>query len=154
MYKRQAVANDLDENISDDALDVNAYIKIAPNGEVTIFSPNPEIGQNIKTAMPLIVAEELDVDWNQVKVEQAPLDTNKYSRQLAGGSQSIRYGWDSLRTAGATAKLMLVTAAARQWGVSVEDLTADKGVITNTNNGETITSVSYTHLTLPTIYSV
>lgn len=134
-----AVANDLDENISDDALDVNAYIKIAPNGEVTIFSPNPEIGQNIKTAMPLIVAEELDVDWNQVKVEQAPLDTNKYSRQLAGGSQSIRYGWDSLRTAGATAKLMLVTAAARQWGVSVEDLTADKGVITNTNNGETIT---------------
>lgn len=134
-----ADASDGDKgNIPDEALDVNAYIKIDPNGEVTIFSPNPEIGQNVKTAMPLIVAEELDVDWDQVKVEQAPLDTDKYSRQLAGGSQSIRYGWDSLRTAGATARLLLVTAAAQQWGVAVEDLTTDKGIITNTNNGETI----------------
>ncbi len=124
----------------DEAFDVNSYIKIDPNGQVTIFSPNPEIGQNVKTAMPLIVAEELDVDWNQVKVEQAPLDTNKYSRQLAGGSQSIRYGWDSLRTAGATAKLMLITAAAQQWGVSIDDLTTDKGVITNTN---TMATISY-----------
>lgn len=127
----------------DEAFDVNAYIKIDTNGEVTIFSPNPEIGQNVKTAMPLIVAEELDVDWNQVKVEQAPLDTNKYSRQLAGGSQSIRYGWDSLRTAGATARLMLVTAAAQQWGASVEDLTTDKGVITNTN---TMATISYSEI--------
>lgn len=133
-----AVAKDSDENLSEDAFDVNAYIKIDPSGEVTIYSPNPEIGQNVKTAMPLIVAEELDVDWDQVKVEQAPLDTNKYTRQLAGGSQSIRFGWDSLRTAGATAKLMLVTAAAQQWGVSVDDLTTEKGVITNTNNGETV----------------
>lgn len=125
-------------NISDEAFDMNAYIKIDSNGEVTLFSPNPEIGQNVKTSMPLIVAEELDVDWNQVKVEQAPLDTNKYSRQLAGGSQSIRYGWDSLRTAGATARLLLVTAAAQKWGTSIDDLTTDKGVITNTNTGKTI----------------
>ena len=67
-----AVANDLDENISDDALDVNAYIKIAPNGEVTIFSPNPEIGQNIKTAMPLIVAEELDLSLIHISEPTRP----------------------------------------------------------------------------------
>jgi len=125
-------------NISDDAFDVNAYIQIDTNGNVTIFSPNPEIGQNVKTAMPLIVAEELDVDWDRVTVEQAPLNTDKYTRQLAGGSQSIRQGWDSLRTAGATAKLMLVTAAAQKWGVSASDLTTVKGVITNTRNGETM----------------
>jgi len=134
-----ASAGDTDTiNISDDDFDVNAFIKIDPNGEVTIYSPNPEIGQNVKTSMPLIVAEELDVDWDQVKVEQAPLDTDKYTRQLAGGSQSIRQGWDSLRTAGATARLLLVTAAAQKWGVSVDDLTTEKGVITNTKTGATI----------------
>lgn len=134
-----AIAKDSDnENISDEAFNVNAYIKIDPNGQVTIFSPNPEIGQNVKTSMPLIVAEELDVDWDQVKVEQAPLDTEKYTRQLAGGSQSIRQGWDSLRTAGATARILLVTAAARRWGVAIDDLKTDKGIITNTNTGATI----------------
>ncbi len=119
--------------------DVNAYLKIDNRGGVTIFSPNPEIGQNVKTSMPLIVAEELDVDWDRVTVEQAPLNTEKYNRQLAGGSQSIRQGWDSLRTAGATAKMMLVTAAANRWGVSPNQLKTEKGVITNTANGETLT---------------
>lgn len=119
-------------------LDVNAYIKIDTTGNVTIMSPNPEIGQNVKTAMPLIVAEELDVDWDRVTVEQAPLNTEIYNRQLAGGSQSIRHGWDSLRTAGATAKMMLVTAAAERWGVSPDQLSTEKGVITNTSNGETL----------------
>jgi isoquinoline 1-oxidoreductase subunit beta len=126
------------KDFPDEWLDINAYIKIAENGEVTIFSPNPEIGQNVKTAMPLIVAEELDVDWNDVKVEQAPLNTEKYTRQLAGGSQSIRLGWQSLRMAGATAKILLVTAAAQKWNADIKDLTTDKGVITNTITGETI----------------
>ncbi|MGM0458763.1 MAG: molybdopterin cofactor-binding domain-containing protein [Bacteroidota bacterium] len=127
-----------DGEANNEAFDINAYIKIDPNGQVTIFSPNPEIGQNVKTSMPLIVAEEMDADWEQVNVEQAPLDTDKYSRQLAGGSQSIRHGWDSLRTAGATARLLLVTAAARQWDADINDLTTEKGVITNTRSGETI----------------
>ncbi|WP_395262559.1 molybdopterin cofactor-binding domain-containing protein [Halalkalibaculum sp. DA3122] len=124
------------DNLPDDLFDINAYIKIAPDGKVTILSPNPEIGQNVKTSMPLIVAEEMDVDWEQVTVEQAPLDTNKYTRQLAGGSQSIRQGWDSLRMAGATARYLLVAAAAKQWGANVRDLITENGIITNPNTGD------------------
>lgn len=108
---------------------MNSFLKIGDNGVVTIFSPNPEIGQNIKTSMPMIVAEELDVDWNNVVVEQAPLDTEKYKRQLAGGSQSIRQGWKSLRTAGATARRMLLEAAAKKLAVPVDELTTEKGII-------------------------
>lgn len=119
-------------------LDINAFIKIDENGEVTIYSPNPEIGQNVKTSMPLIVAEEMDADWDKVKVEQAPLDTENFTRQLAGGSQSIRHGWQSLRMAGATARMLLLTAAAKKWNTSVSNLSTNKGIITNTGNGETI----------------
>ena len=95
--------------------DFNAFIKISDEGKVTIFSPNPEIGQGVKTSMPMIIAEELDVDWDKVHVAQAPLNTKEYKRQLAGGSQSIRFGWDALRQTGATAKQMLVNAAAVKW---------------------------------------
>jgi len=107
--------------------DVNAYLKIADNGAVTIYSPNPEIGQNVKTSMPMIVAEELDVDWEDVTVEQAPLDVSKYTRQLAGGSQSIRAGWQGLRTAGATARVMLIGAAAQQWNVPASEIKTSGG---------------------------
>ncbi len=113
--------------------DLNAFIKIGDNGAVTIFSPNPEIGQNVKTAMPMIVAEELDVAWKNVTVEQAGLDTKKYRRQLAGGSQSIRQGWESLRMAGATARRMLMESAAQQWQVSVTELTTNEGVISHSS---------------------
>lgn len=110
-------------------VDMNAFIKIGDNGVVTIYSPNPEIGQNVKTSMPMIVAEELDVDWKNVVVEQAPYDISKYTRQLAGGSQSIRQGWTSLRTAGATVRRMLMEAAAKEWQVPVAELTTENGVI-------------------------
>ncbi len=110
-------------------IDMNAFIKIGDNGVVTIYSPNPEIGQNVKTSMPMIVAEELDVDWKNVIVEQAPYDIAKYTRQLAGGSQSIRQGWTSLRTAGATVRRMLLEAAAKEWQVPVGELTTENGVI-------------------------
>ncbi|HNP17220.1 MAG TPA: molybdopterin-dependent oxidoreductase [Fulvivirga sp.] len=117
---------------------INAFLKIGDNGIVTIMSPNPEIGQNVKTSMPMIVAEELDVDWKDVVVEQAGLDTTKYTRQLAGGSQSIRQGWQSLRMAGATARRMLLEAAAKQWNVPVAELTTEAGVIKN-SSGKTLT---------------
>lgn len=109
---------------------INAYLKIGDNGVVTILSQNPEIGQNVKTSMPMIVAEELDVDWDNVVVEQAPLDPEAFERQVAGGSQSIRQGWDGLRRAGATAKALLVAAAANRWEVDPGQCTASKGVIT------------------------
>ncbi|MBA6157070.1 xanthine dehydrogenase family protein molybdopterin-binding subunit [Tenacibaculum sp. S7007] len=117
--------------------DFNAFIKIADNGYVTIYSPNPEIGQGVKTSMPMIIAEELDVDWDKVHVAQAPLNTKEYKRQLAGGSQSIRFGWDALRQTGATTKQMLVNAAAAKWGVDASTCKASKGEITNAK-GETL----------------
>ncbi len=117
--------------------DINAYLKIGDNGLVTIFSPNPEIGQNVKTSMPMIVAEELDIDWKHVIVEQATLNTEKFKRQIAGGSQSIRQEWKTLRMAGATARRMLMEAAAQKWNVPVSELTTDKGVIKN-SSGKTL----------------
>jgi isoquinoline 1-oxidoreductase beta subunit len=115
----------------------NAFIEIADNGAVTIYSPNPEIGQGVKTSMPMIIAEELDVAWKDVYVRQAPLDTEHYTRQVAGGSQSIRHGWDALRQTGATARQMLVNAAAARWGVDPAECTTSEGVITN-GNGDTL----------------
>lgn len=120
--------------------EINGFLKIGDNGLVTIMSPNPEIGQNVKTSMPMIVAEELDVDWNDVIVEQAPLNTQVFKRQLAGGSQSIRQGWEGLRMAGATARAMLIGAAAKQLGVPAEEITTENGKITHSNTSQ---SVSY-----------
>ncbi|GAA3612293.1 molybdopterin-dependent oxidoreductase [Flavivirga amylovorans] len=111
--------------------DFNAFIRISDEGKVTIFSPNPEIGQGVKTSMPMLIAEELDVPWEDVYVQQGKLDTKNYSRQMAGGSQSIRHGWEPLRQTGATAKQMLVNAAAAKWGVSASECKASLGVITN-----------------------
>ena len=116
--------------------DINAFIKVADNGLVTIFSPNPEIGQNIKTAMPMIVAEELDVDWKKVIVEQADLNTIKYDRQVAGGSQSIRASWEVLRKAGATARHMLRQAAAEQWKIDLDQVGTEKGDLINLQTGK------------------
>ncbi len=111
--------------------DFNAFIQIADNGAVTIFSPNPEIGQGVKTSMPMIIAEELDVSWDNVYVKQGILDTENYTRQVAGGSQSIRHGWDALRQTGATARQMLINAAAAKWGVDASECSASEGIITN-----------------------
>lgn len=111
--------------------DFNAFIKIADNGKVTIFSPNPEIGQGVKTSMPMIIAEELDVAWDDVIVAQGALDTQNFTRQVAGGSQSIRLGWEALRKTGATARQMLINAAAAKWNVDPSECTTQNGVISN-----------------------
>lgn len=116
--------------------DINAYLKIGENGVVTIMSPNPEGGQNIKTSMPMIVAEELDVDWKNVVVEQAPLNTDAYSRQFIGGSQAIRRAWQPLRMAGASARHMLREAAAHTWQVPVEEITTEAGVLYHKPSGK------------------
>ncbi len=127
------------KNLPDDWYSINAFLKIGENGLVTIMSPNPEIGQNVKTSMPMIVAEELDVDWKDVVVEQAGLNTDSFRRQVAGGSQSIRQGWRGLRMAGATARRMLLEVASQRLDVAVNELTTADGVITDTGTGRTLT---------------
>ncbi|WP_442846231.1 molybdopterin cofactor-binding domain-containing protein [Leeuwenhoekiella sp. H156] len=118
-----------DNKPAEEAFDLNAYIRVNTDGTVTIFSPNPEIGQNVKTSMPLIVAEELDVAWDQVSVEQAPLNTDKYQGQIAGGSQSIRRSWDGLRMAGASARHLFLAAASKKWDIPIEDLITEDGQV-------------------------
>lgn len=120
----------------DEWFEINGFLKIGDNGVVTIMSPNPEIGQNVKTAMPMIVADELDIDWERVIVEQAPLNLDIFTRQLAGGSQSIRQGWQGLRLAGATARQMLRQAAAQAWEVPVEEVTTSEGILHHEASGQ------------------
>lgn len=109
--------------------ELNSYIKIGENGAVTLFSPNPEFGSNVKTSMPMILADELDVDWKMVMVEQADFYPERFDRQFTGGSQGIRQGWTPLRTAGATARQMLINAAAQTWNVPASEITSSAGVL-------------------------
>lgn len=106
---------------------LNSYIKIHPDGRVTLFNPNPEFGQNVKTSLPMILAEELDVSWDSVQVEQADFFPEHFERQFTGGSQSIRRAWPILRTAGATARQMLMLAAAQRWSVPLDEISTDTG---------------------------
>jgi isoquinoline 1-oxidoreductase beta subunit len=113
----------------------NRYLSIASDGTVTIMSPNPELGQNIITSFPMVVAEELEADWTKVKVLQANLD-NKYDRQLTGGSGAVPHSWKLLRNAGATAKFMLIAAAAKQWSVPVAECTAANSFVIHARSGK------------------
>ena len=113
----------------------NSYLSISTDGLVTIMSPNPELGQNIMTSFPMIVAEELDADWKKVKVVQAPLD-KAFDRQLTGGSGAVPHSWKRLRTAGATARAMLIEAAAKRWTVPAEECTANNGFVIHSKSGK------------------
>jgi isoquinoline 1-oxidoreductase beta subunit len=124
-------------SVPNELSELNGFLKISSDGVITIMSPNPEGGQNVKTSMPMIVAEELDVDWKTVIVEQADLNTKYYTRQFIGGSQAIRQGWKTLRTAGASARQMLREAAAQRWGVSVEEVTTENGILHHKQTGKT-----------------
>ncbi len=117
------------------ATEFNGYLSIAPDGVITIMSPNPELGQNIKTTFPMIIADELDADWKMVKVIQAPLDSSKFERQVTGGSGAIPHSWERLRKAGATAKHMLIEAASRKLNVPVSELSASNSFVIHRSNG-------------------
>ncbi|GAB3274990.1 xanthine dehydrogenase family protein molybdopterin-binding subunit [Larkinella harenae] len=129
-----AVASTPLKGVAAPGVDFNSYLSINPQGMITILSPNPEVGQGIKTAFPIIVAEELDADWKNVVVEQAPLDTVKFERQVAGGSGSIPHSWKRLRVAGATARQMLMEAAAKRWNVPVMECSTSKGFVLHTGS--------------------
>lgn len=124
------------EEVLAQAKNFNSYLSISPSGDVVIYSPNPELGQNIKTSFPMVVAEELDADWEKVRVLQANLDTEKFDRQLTGGSGAMPHSWERLRKAGATAKYVLVAAAAKTWNVPEEEITVDKGIISHQGSGK------------------
>lgn len=125
--------------------EMNSYLKIGDNGIVTIYTPNPEFGQNIRTSMPMLIAEELDADWKNVLVEQAPYHAEKYGFQFTGGSQGIRRRWEPLRMAGATARQMLREAAAQTWQVPLEEIKADNGTL---SHGPSNQSVGYGEMAL------
>lgn len=124
------------EEILAQAKSFNSFLSISPSGDVVIFSPNPELGQNIKTSFPMVVAEELEADWEKVRVVQAHLDPTKFERQLTGGSGAMPHSWERLRKAGATAKFVLVAAAAQTWKVPATEITVSKGTISHEGSGK------------------
>jgi isoquinoline 1-oxidoreductase subunit beta len=124
--RASALAN---TNGSEPAFAPNAFLRISPDGSILIYAKGPEIGQGVKTSFPMIIAEELDADWSKVRVEQAPVNPTVYGRQSAGGSRSIPTNWDQLRRAGATARAMLVSAAAKEWQVDANECTTENSSV-------------------------
>ncbi|HLV07997.1 MAG TPA: molybdopterin cofactor-binding domain-containing protein [Croceibacterium sp.] len=108
---------------------LNAYVSIAPDNTITIVARNPEIGQGIKTMLPMLIAEELDADWDQVRVTQADFNPQKYGFQFAGGSFSTPMNWMPMRQTGAAARQMLLAAAAERWGVAASSLRTEQGKV-------------------------
>jgi len=119
------------EGPAPELLEPNAFLRITPDGIVTVIYGRAEMGQGSSTALPMMVAEELEADWKLVRVEQADAHPTKYGSMSTGGSTSVRNFWTVLRKAGATAKTMLIAAAAQSWGVEAASCRAQNGIVTH-----------------------
>lgn len=119
---------------------VENYIKITPDGKVTIMAKNPEVGQGVRTMLPMLIADELDVDWKDVTIEQTDVDITgqKYSGQIAGGSTATPQNWMPMREVGASARMMLISAAAQQWNVPEATLTTASGKVWDKANNRSL----------------
>src|SRR3954471_4765313 len=118
------------------------YITINPDNTFTIVAQNPETGQGIKTPLPMLIADELDVDWKQVTIKQADYDATKYISQTEGGSRAIPTHYARMRQVGAGGRALMLAAAAQQWSVPVAELTTGSGIVTHAPSRRTATYAS------------
>lgn len=120
-------------------IELDAFVLIGSDGIVTIRARNPDMGQGVKTSLPMIVAEELDADWSSVRIENADADQAKYGVQTSGGSRTIYNAWEPMRRAGAAARVILMTAAAREWKCPIDECATEPGKVVHRSSGRSLT---------------
>src|SRR5215468_2555216 len=120
----------------------NVYITVHQDNTFTVIAKNPETGQGMRNALPMLIADELDVDWKQVKVQQADCNPTLYGQQIEGGSTATPTNYMPMRQVGAAARMMMVSTAAKQWNVPESQLKTGSGVVTDTRSGKTATYAS------------